>query len=124
MAKRLHTNGPFVVRKTSDNKCNNKKQLTAADVARNILFHKLESLHGVSRCPPVATDIVQLSSLAAPCSEEFAICLRRIRNGKVFIATPEVLNHAARKTNLSSTIALLDAVVRPPSTPFGPNYNL
>ena len=110
MAKRINNKMPLPRRRRSNN-----KQLTSFDVARNILFHKMENLHDIRQSVP---RLVEMPSLAAPCSEEFAITLRRIRNGKGFIPTPEVLSHTAKKTNhISSAIALLDAVVRPPSTP-------
>ena len=61
--------------------------------------------------------VIFLPSLAAPCSEEFAITMRRVY-GKKFVSSPNILDHViSRHVPLKATASLLDAIVRPPSTP-------
>ena len=85
--------------------------------ARKILLHKMQNQSNVTTFNPKR--VIILPSLAARCSEEFVITMRRMHGNK-FVSSPSVLDHAVKShVPLEATASLLDAILRPPSTPIG-----
>ena len=84
--------------------------------ARTILLQKMHN-QSIANQNINSKRLVILPSLAAPCSEEFAVAMRRIYGSK-FISSPNILDHVVkRNVPYKETAMLLDALVRPPSTP-------
>ena len=85
--------------------------------ALHILLQKVQN-QPVSNNKRVDTRrLIVFPSLAAPCSEEFAVVMRRIY-GKKYVSSANVLDHAVkRQVPLRETAMLLDAIMRPPSRP-------
>jgi len=82
--------------------------------AREILLQKMKYPSTQTITP---RRLIVLPTLAAPCSEEFAVAMRRTYGNK-FISSPKILDHAIQKNvPYQATAMLLDAIVRPPSTP-------
>ena len=82
--------------------------------ARQILLQKMQSQ---STQTTTRRRVIILPSLAAPCSEEFAVAMRRTYGNK-FIPSPIIFDHVVQKhVPYQATAMLLDAIVRPPSTP-------
>lgn len=61
--------------------------------------------------------VLHLPALAAPCSEEFVITMRRLTQGHRFVSSPAVFNHVTKMSvPLGASEALFDAMLRPSSS--------
>ncbi|CAK8672086.1 unnamed protein product [Clavelina lepadiformis] len=110
-----------VIRAKASSRSPSKQEVLRADSvvkkARILLQERLKERYNPAPRRARRRRVLYLPALAAPCSEEFAITMRR-SYGKRFVSSPAVLDHVVHgRLPFKSTAALLDAIVRPPSTP-------
>lgn len=90
--------------------------LSALENARQALLRKLKVIQTSPEKYVARRRVMNLPALAAPCSEDFAITLRRVQRDKRFVTSPAVIEHVIRHdVPYKAGVQLLDAILRPPS---------